>query len=264
MKRVTSLAIVVALGGAGMAEAAIIGTESFTYPDNTSIVGQAGGSGWDLDGNGTVSPWQPYNTNQPPVISGQLVTGWGNRDRASRRFGNSDEPNGNYAGYVQGTGQVYFGVDVLMEAGTQTAGISWVDGGSERKTFGLVNETGRFGLANDWYNTANAEVSNLQVVFGQTYRIVGRVDYTAPDASRVALWVNPTPGSEAAPLITGAANAFWMSGVDLYSGGVGDTVSTRWDNLVVATTFAEAVVPEPSSLALGALALLGLGRRRRG
>lgn len=250
-----AVAGVVAIGSIGMvSHASIIGTDGFDYPSNQTVVGQSGGTGWDLDGNLTPSAWT--GTDNPLVSNGELLTGWGFRDRVRRDFGAP----------IQASGKVYFGVDVVMEPGTRTAGISWVDGGNPKKVFGLIDQTGKFGVADDWYqNPVNpAELSSVDVVFGQRYRIVGMVDYDAPDASRVKFWVNPGSGDEASPIATGFANAFWIDGINLYSGGTDGTVSSRWDNLVVATTFAEAIaIPEPASmLSVGALAVATLARRR--
>jgi hypothetical protein len=259
MKRtnvISAVASVLALASiATVSQAAVIGTDGFDYPSNLTVVGQSGGTGWDLDGNLTPSAWE--GNDNPTVVNGELLTGWGFRDRVSRAFGAP----------VQATGKVYFGVDVVMEPGTRTAGISWVDGGSPKKVFGLIDQTGKFGVADDWYqNPVNpAELSSVDVVFGQGYRIVGMVDYDAPDASRVKFWVDPGSGDEATPIATGFANAFWIDGINLYSGGTDGSVSSRWDNLVVATTFAEVIaIPEPASmLSVGGLAVAALARRRR-
>lgn len=243
---------VVAVGMA--AEGAIIGKEGFDYSSNQTVVGQSGGTGWDLDGNLSASGWAQESNYNPPVIDGELYTGWGFRDRVSRSFGAP----------VQATGKVYFGVDVVMEVGTRTAGISWVDGGSPRKVFGLIDQTGKFGVANDWYQSPvdPAELSSVDVIFGRSYRLVGLVDYTGGDAGRVKLWVDPGEGDEGAPIATGFANAFWIDGINLYSGGTDGSVSARWDNLTVATTFAQ-VIPEPAGvMGLVAVAAMTLGRRR--
>lgn len=245
----------VVCGFGTVSEAAIIGAEGFDYPSNASILGQTGGTGWDLDGNSSPSAWTQESNYDQPVIGGEMHTGWGSRDRVRRDFGAP----------VQGTGKVFFGVDVVMEPGTRTAGISWVDGGSPRKVFGLIDQTGKFGVANDWYQNPvdPAELSSVDVVFGQRYRIVGMVDYTGGDSDRVKFWVNPVESDEATPLVTGFANAFWIDGINLYSGGTDSSVSARWDNLVVSTTFAAVVVPEPSALMLVAgAALFGCVRRR--
>jgi hypothetical protein len=239
----------------GVSQAAIIGTEGFDYASNESVLGKTGGTGWDLDGDTNPSAWTQESNYNQPVINGEMYTGWGNRDRVSRAFGAP----------VQATGKVFFGVDVVMEPGTRTAGISWVDNGSPKKVFGLIDQTGKFGVANDWYQNPvdPAELSSVDVVFGQRYRIVGMVDYTGGDSDRVKFWVNPTGGDEGTPLVSGFANAFWIDGINLYSGGTDSSVSARWDNLIVSTTFAE-VVPEPSSVMLVASAMLMAGIRRRG
>jgi hypothetical protein len=259
MQRINLIAALTVAAFGSVSKAAVIGFEGFDYPSNQTVVGQSGGTGWDLDGDLTRTPWEQeraVNPYAPPVVNGELLTGWGDRDRVSRKFGTD----------VQATGKVFFGVDVVMEPGTRTAGISWNDRGTPRKVFGLIDQTGKFGVANDWYQNPvdPAELSSVDVVLGQKYRIVGVVDYTAPEASRAKFWVNPASGDEASPIATGSGGGFWIDGINLYSGGTDGTVSARWDNLVVATTFAEAIaIPEPATMmSLGALSLAALVRRR--
>jgi hypothetical protein len=93
-------------------------------------------------------------------------------------------------------------------------------------------------------------------------RIVGFADGTGTESG----WINPGSGDSATPDVTFAnADVGGLDGFAFRQGGTWDNGGAAWtaDNLVVSTTFEEAVaaVPEPSSL--GILALTGLAFLRR-
>ena len=108
-------------------------------------------------------------------------------------------------------------------------------------------------------NTVGAATTSLNL--NTTYRVVSRYN---PTTDAIALWVGSYV--EGAPTIstTGTDASTGTNGFVIRQAGAFDNgaSSMTFQNLTVASTFAEAV-PEPSSALLGGLGLLALLRRRR-
>jgi hypothetical protein len=240
-----------------LVNAAVIGMDGFDYPDGSNIDDQSGGTGWDAGG---VKDWDVFWGT--PTISGGAVTT--NNAGIVRAFG-ADE----YAGPVQATGQVYFGVTMTVTADAYDwGGVSSYDFGVERVFFGCLGSQTDLGPTGFGYYgidaTANGgsgyALSDIAIVKNQAARIVGGIDF---DAQQLLLWVNPDAGDynngggdHSADLAISYTFTNWSSAVRLASGR-----AMEWDDLVVATDFA-SVVPEPATLILlGAGAML-LRRRK--
>lgn len=268
MKRTTCLLASLALGTA-QSMAAVIATDSFNYPDGP-IAGQTGGTGWnnEFTDEPGAPPQAPSDWNvvfgAPTVVGGALVT---NGSGAKREFGGIGEgvtePSNEREGAFRGTGKwflsVTFSVNNLFGAGqSQWGGISSYDFGAERIFWGMPGqstETRYFGVEQSGVGTT---LSAIPVIANTLYTLLIMLDF---DADRIALWVNPdgndTETSYDVSRTYTATN--WSTAVRLASAGGADVT---WDNLVIATTFAEAI-PESSVALLGGLGLLGLLRRRR-
>ena len=252
------------------AAAALIATDNFDYA-NGSVAGRTGGSGWnnqfvDEVGAPAQSPsdWDVDFGNAPAVAAGALATNGGG---ARREFGGAGEgsafPSNEREGAFRGTGRWFLGVtvriDALAGAGTaQWAGVSSIDFGTERLFWGMTYQTTAtryFGFDDPAYG---ATLSSIPVAANTTYMMVAMLDF---DNDRMALWVNPDGNDTQSSYDVSRAytGTNWSSAVRLASSSGTGAI---WDNIRIATTFAEAV-PEPSAAALAALGLLAASRRRR-
>ena len=272
----TSLAtLAVAAATASSAHAIVVGVEQFNYPNGT-IANQAGGTGWayertDEPGAPAIAPSDWDNVGGTPSVSGSaFIT---SNSSAKREFAGATEGSGAGAnereGAFRGAGVVYFGVDYKVDAllasgTTQWGGFSSYDFATERLFFGMVSQstaTRNFGVL---ISGGASSLSTIAISANTTYRLVGAVDF---DADLIKLWVNPdgsdfdSGASHSADASLTYTGTNWSSAVRL---GSGAGANTTWDNLVVSTTFAEALaVPEPSAALLAAAGALSLARRRR-
>ena len=250
--------------------AAVIAMDGFDYT-NGPVAGRTGGSGWnnqfvDEVGAPVQSPsdWDVDFGNAPAVAAGALATNGGG---ARREFGGAGEgsafPSNEREGAFRGTGRWFLGVtlriDALSGAGTaQWAGVSSIDFGTERLFWGMTYQTTAtryFGFDDPAYG---ATLSSIPVAANTAYVMVAMLDF---DNDRIALWVDPDENDtqssyDVSRTYTGTN---WSSAVRLASSSGTGVI---WDNLRIATTFAEAV-PEPSATALAALGFLAASRRRR-
>ncbi len=253
------------------AQAALIATENFDYPDG-SIVGQTGGTGWtyertDEPGAPVQAPsdWDDVFGNHQ-VVSSTLVT---NDGGVKREFGGategSTEPSNEREGAFRAEGAMFFSVSMtvsamLPEGQNQWAGVSSYDFGEERIFFGLVGQSTSeryFGIAAPGFGADT--VGTIPVNAGVTYTVVGMLDF---DNDLLGLWVNPDGADNATSYDVSKAyeGGNWSTALRLASGN-----EVTWDDLRVGTTFADVVpIPEPS-VPLLAVAAAGLAfvRRRR-
>lgn len=251
--------------------AALIATENFDYADG-SVVGQAGGTGWNYERNNepdapaqTASNWNDvFGSHQ--IVSSALVT---NNGGVYREFGGVTEGTGSDSNEREGAfraeGALFFSASMtvtgmLPEGENQWAGISSYDFGSERIFFGMPGQTGAtryFGIAAPGFGPDT--FGTIPVAAGVTYTIVGMLDF---DNDLLGLWVNPDGSDNAATFdVSKAYNGTnWSTALRFASG-----TEVTWDDVRVGTAFADvAPVPEPS-VSLFAIAAAGAAfvRRRR-
>jgi len=216
------------------ANAAVLGTDNFSYADG-SLAGLSGGSGWDAGG---LSDWN-VAWGTPAVSSGAVLT---QDSGVIREFG-ADEN----AGAVQATGQVYFGVTMTVTADDYAwGGLSTYDFGAERIFFGCPgaqsvlgpDELGYYGIDIPG-DPANA-LTNIPIVKDQPARILGCIDF---DGHQMLLWVNPDAddydnggGDNSADAVLDWTSTNWCSAVRLASFN-----AVEWDDLIVAGTLEEAL-----------------------
>jgi len=269
MRTATLLLASLALAAAP-ATAAVIATDSFDYA-NGSIEGQAGGTGWNnefVDEVGAPpqapSDWDVVFGSAPNVVSNALVT---SDNGAKREFGGAGEgvgePSNEREGAFRGTGSVFisvsYRVDNLLPADSmQWGGLSSYDFSSERLFWGMTGQWGETRYFAVEISGVATALSPIPVAANTTYNLLAALDF---DNDLVALWVNPDGTDTAASYDVSLpyTGTNWATAVRLASGS---GASTTWDNVRIATTFAEAV-PEPAATLLAGLGLLGLARRRR-
>lgn len=238
---------------AGAVRAEMIGEETFEYardgniPGDAAIAGRTGGFYWDHRNStpaahtGTPSDWDvdfgSVEVAGPPGQRHLRTTGGG----AVREYNGPAElfaPGGEAEGAVNSGSvarKVYYRVTLTLTEDVTYAGLSSYDFGTERIFFGIPFGQPSFGLE----VTGGAQaLSTIPAVPGTAYTLIARLDF---DADNIALWVNPplTAGSEPPPTVSlPYTGTNWSTAVRLASGGTG---SAAWDDLAVATTWAEVL-----------------------
>jgi len=232
---------------AGSANAAVLAIETFSYDDGQlSGKGSAGG-GWGgtwTTGFGTASVIQ--------VTSG-IVSGGGS---ASQRMFRLLDPS--VAALTNGSAAndnttIYVGID--WEFGGAYGGFELPNGGSLRLQLGSQG-TGRDLRTGSTIHVPSANFTPLSGV----NRYIMAITYNNTTGDMVELFKNGVSiGASAA----NGTNDFSFDRVGLGLFLANTDQIRHADNLIIATTFAEAAIPEPSAAALAALGGLALLRRRK-
>ncbi len=246
MKKVCLILSIVAILAVS-AGAEVIGYEPFDYADG-AIGGRTGGFGWDWDNVAgvhtlTVSNWSNGGGTRD-VVSGALETSGGNSRREyngpTEGSGTNPVDTDERLGALRGAGVVYYAATYTQLEDNGWSGMSGYDFGSEKQFYGMPGGQKNFGVDESGVGSNN---SSVPVVVGRTYRLISALDF---DRDQMLLWVDPNSNDFHDHTGTGAnsalverfyGNSNWNTAVRLASGN-----RTRWDDLVVATTFEEALI----------------------
>lgn len=270
---------VMALAGAALAvpATAAVVTDNFNaYTANDPLNGLNGGTG---SGINWTSAWTATTTPKitAAALEGSLGVGVSGTSNANALATRTFDPQ---------SGTLY--ASALINISALDSGDFFVFQLSDTAT-GNVAHTASFGIQNNASNTfltrfgssntPNQASSATGASANTTYLLVARIskgNTALRDGSnniiydKLDLWVDPT--SEASPLATtlnlsstAKATLTQLQTLNIRTVDFADTVTLRFDDVRIGTTFAE-VVPEPASvwtLGLGAMMFLRRSTRRR-
>lgn len=227
----------------------LIGVDYFSYPDGP-IDGSKAGTHWDVDNTTendgfmghtmTSSIWRGSSADSR-VSDGVLITR--NGSTARREYngpGVEDERAGGIAGAAtQDKHVIYYRFQMTRRAGATWGGASSYDFEAERFLFGVPGAanpaSGQREFAIHDLPGDHHAYSGIQPVDGQTYLLVGMIDY---DANIAKLYLNPDlsqPESANTPVASYTfPTDYWSTAIRLGSGGNGDV---EWDGVRVTTNW---------------------------
>jgi hypothetical protein len=245
-------------------QAAVIATDDFESYSAGALNTASGGSGW-------TSSWTAVNGIATQTSA---VTGGGNL--AGEIVGQADGSNNSTTAalrrFAQQQSTVYFSVSFNAVAGLNTDDFVqfYLSNGTTNNSsggFGKVStDTSFIGARVGSSNGGTTVSSSTTIVLGTTYQLVGKISKTSGgNYNRIDLFINPTDTTEPALASVTQTGDSGVSGLQYFgvrSFQVDPGDRYQFDNVRIATTFAEAVVPEPAALALIGVVGFGLLRRR--
>jgi hypothetical protein len=246
-KSITIMSLTAVLALAVSVQATVLVNETFSHADGALV-----GNTPEIGGTWTAHSGVGNLPIQVSSGAAELVQGNNSRQDDSTAFANTT------------SGKLYYGFDFsVTDDGTGTFDeyfAHFKDSGSDftaRMHIDPATGGGDYTVGISGTDASPEATWATDLTFGTTYRAIAEYDFTT-DVS--TLWIDATStgdtsivaGADAVP----ALEAFALR----QSTAAGETITV--DNLIVATTFAEAV-PEPASWALIGLGAIAVLRRRR-
>ena len=253
----------IALASFGTASAVVLASDNFnSYATGTVGDQGAAGSGWG-------SSYFPVSSGTATVTTGSIgPVSTGNRLVVSGVTAGSAVAVRDLSPII--TSDFYVGFSFRSDTtSNRSAGFQIRSSDSSEKAFiGISNGEGtrKLGI----YGSTTG-VSSITAGNGTTYQLVVKVSFNASGSNEVvSLFIDQATEGTANATATYNFNGYNGSQenfgrIALFAGGGTDTTTASFDNVRIATTYAEALaVPEPSSaLLIGSFGALALLRRRR-
>jgi hypothetical protein len=260
------LASTIGLALAGTVHAGLLTYEGFDYPSSSSLNEQSGGTGWDAN-------WGAFlgGTGDHTVASSTLHDPSNTLQTSANRTTTGGAFAGRYPllpGYGAAGSSVYYSILIRPESTPDTDDYYGLQLFSNNGGTDLFIGKGGSAMTYRLEGNSTSSDSALSATLGQTVLLVARIDFNpsgnVSDPETFRLYVNPLPGASE-PATADATLSFNLGSQNGLALNSGNGSSVSFDEIRIGTDYASvvpAIIPEPASLSLLALAAGVMARRR--